>query len=899
MSDPYAAFSKPVEQDNADPYAGFSKPVASSARPTSKIIDLGDKGPPTSRPYREAVAALPIGQKYRDYQGNVRENRAGPRMLTDPRAGNPIVKNGVFDDIVGAGRRGLVEGAQGVLDLAGNIGPLGVLNAALPRGLPKPYEIATMAGLGAGSALARAVGQDEIADRMQRASLAPTARQRNANFGGEYKSQTLLGKGARYVGQMVAGAALPGSIAARVANVAVPAAGALIGGEIGGAIGGETGEDIGGVAGGIIGGLGSGLRFRTAPADVDPVALQAALDNAPMPEGVNPRDYQKAVAYVARLAEGAGKSPEDIAAVSGRGVTAAEAIGRPAQSGLGALAIREGQTGPAFEARIAERQIGRPERLLSDVAEAGQVDPEFARGDIEAMVKAGQKNAAPLYRAYEAEAPATSPRLEDLLRRPTIREAWSEAQRMARNAGDDPYALGLVDMETPGAWDRMAPPDAPMGPAAVPRGLQGGKPSQGPSLAKFIADGGGVKDATGELSAMDMDAFHRGKAFQRKLVGDGDSLDGWAVKAWERGYFPGDEPPTPNQVLDALAAEARGQPLYAREADAMAGQRQAFLEAEAERVARGGDAPIPSPEDYTGGPMPVNEPVAAQVPSWKALDLLKKAADQKIKLKYRNSLTNKLDTSLPGAMDEIAVVAQLRDEIALLNPKYGEALGVAGEYLQSKSAYEFGQSALFKPQFDARDFAKRVGKMTDAEVKAVRSGIANDILQRMMNGYLRPSLFKTPAVKAKLQAAFGREATDWLLKAMESEAAMLAFEGRYAPGAGPKSAEMLEAMRAQDEAGAFSGHIVDLGTTALTQGKTAAMSEAVRKVAGWAKSYLKTATMGVPVRDIAGDLLMSDPERLAAVLEARRLQNPPRGALSMQYRNPINGGQSALSRVRQ
>jgi hypothetical protein len=861
---------------------------------------LGDKGPPTSRPYREAVAALPIGQKYRDYQGNVRENRAGPRMLTDPRAGNPIVKNGVFDDIVGAGRRGLVEGAQGVLDLAGNIGPLGVLNAALPRGLPKPYELATMAGLGAGSALARAVGQDEIADRTQRASLAPTARQRNANFGGEYKPQTLFGKGARFVGQMAAGAALPGSIAARVANVAVPAAGALIGGEIGNAVGGETGENIGALAGSIAGGLGSAVRFRRPPVDVDPVALQAALDNAPMPEGVNPRDYEKAVAYVARLAEGAGKSPEDIAAVSGRGVTAAEAIGRPGQSGLGALGSREGQTGDALTGLIESRRLGRQDRLLSDISEAGGIDPEFARGDMEALIAAGQRQARPIYdAAINDTMPQTSSKLEGLLSRPLIRDSWKVAQRMAANNGDDPMALGLVDMETPGAWDRMAPPDAPMGPAPVPRGLQGGKPSQGPSLAKFIADGGGVKDATGELSAMDMEAFHRGKPFQRKLVGDGDSLDGWAVKAWERGYFPGDEPPTPNQVLDALAAEARGQPIYAREADPMAGQRQAFLEAESERVARGGDAPIPSPEDYTGGPMPVNEPVAAQIPSWKALDYLKKGADQVINSKYRNPLTGKVDTSIPGAREEMAVVAQLRDEMVRLNPEYGRALGVSGEYLKAQSAYEFGQNALFKSGFDARDFAKRVAGMSESEVKAVRAGIANDILQKVMNERLRLSSFKAPAIRMKLKAAFGEAETERLLKAMKTEADMAAFESRYNPGGQSITAEKTEAMRMQDGANPGEDLAIDLLRTGVRRGPFAAMGEGFGQAFDYGVSRLRSQGLDVNQRDIAGELLMSDPERLAAVLEARRLQNPPRGALSMQYRNPINGGQSALSRVRQ
>ncbi len=851
-------------------------PTAADAR-GQRIVDLGNLGPPTSPKARQAVAKLPVGAFYRDYQGNVRRNDNGPRFLTDPKAGNPVVPIGGASDAGRSLLRGIGEGVQSLIDpdLIGDAAKMFGLKPTQSQAM-SPLDVLQSASFG-GRALGRQMAGDTSgAQRDVASARANTGQGRNLSQGGGYAAQTALGRGFQSAGQLLPGAAFPASIPVRIASVAAP----LIAGEAAANIGGAMGADRGTqenlrLGGQLAGGLASAVRLKVpAPNPPDPALVQALLQQAPIPAGVSRSDYNKALAYVERLARGAGATPESIAAVSGRGVTAAEAVGRPAQSGLGALAIREGQTGPAFEARIAARQIARPERLLGDVAEAGGIDPTFARGDMEALTAAGQRQAAPLYAAAEAQMPATSSRLEDLLQRPTIRDAFKEAQRMARNAGDDPNALGLVDMETPGAFDRQLPPDAPSVAAAVPRGLQGGQSSQGPSLAKFIADGGGVKDATGELSAMDMDAFHRGKPFQRKLIGDADSLDGWAQRAWERGYFPGDEPPTPNQLLDALADEARGRPRFAREADPNVGQRQAFLEAEAERVARGGDAPVPSPDDYMGGPMPFNEPVAAQMPSWKALDLLKKAADKQINAKYRNPLTGKLDASLPGAREEIAVVAQLRDEIVKLNPRYGEALNVAGEYLSANSAYEFGQEALFRPQFDARDFAARVAKMTEAEVKAVRSGIANDILKRMMNGYLRPALFKTPAVRAKLEAAFGREETNKLLRAMESEAAMLAFEGRYAPGAGPKSAEMLEAMRAQDEGGAMAGNVIDFGTTALTQGKSAAISEVVRKVGTWAKTHLQTRGMSVPTRDIAGDILMDDPQRLAAILKLRQVTRP-------------------------
>ena len=266
MSDPYAAFSKPVEQDNADPYAGFSKPVASSARPTSKIIDLGDKGPPTSRPYREAVAALPIGQKYRDYQGNVRENRAGPRMLTDPRAGNPIVPVGGASDAGRGYLRGLGEGVQGILDPDNMVSILGGFVGAKPKADNQfsALDMIQSAAYG-GRALGRQIAGDQSgAARDVASARANTGQGRNLPQGGGYVPQTGLGRTGQVAGMMTPNALSPGSAVARAANVILPTAGTMAGGEIGQAVGGDTGRAVGEVVGGVAGGVAAGLR--TAPA---------------------------------------------------------------------------------------------------------------------------------------------------------------------------------------------------------------------------------------------------------------------------------------------------------------------------------------------------------------------------------------------------------------------------------------------------------------------------------------------------------------------------------------------------------------------------------------------------------------------------------------------------------
>jgi site-specific DNA-cytosine methylase len=106
----------------------------------------------------------------------------------------------------------------------------------------------------------------------------------------------------------------------------------------------------------------------------------------------------------------------------------------------------------------------------------------------------------------------------------------------------------------------------------------------GSSLLEFLSQRGGLIDAGGELKGMDADKWHRGQKGRRRLVvetrnaaagekltpGTVDateasklSLDEAARAAWEEGYFP--ELPdraTPEDLLSAIEAELRGNPVY-------------------------------------------------------------------------------------------------------------------------------------------------------------------------------------------------------------------------------------------------------------------------------------------------------------------------------------------------
>jgi hypothetical protein len=168
-----------------------------------------------------------------------------------------------------------------------------------------------------------------------------------------------------------------------------------------------------------------------------------ALPPRPAP-GIS-RPVAKGADYVARVALSAGITPEAlIAKASPRPVIAAEAIGKPGQVALGALARRHGQTGDALSAAIGERRVTRGPRMQEDFAKAIGISPDAAAGDIQSLVEAGRKQAAPLYdQAYAQPAPMT-PELKELLGRPSVKKAMGTAARLLEDAGENPKDHGLV-----------------------------------------------------------------------------------------------------------------------------------------------------------------------------------------------------------------------------------------------------------------------------------------------------------------------------------------------------------------------------------------------------------------------------------------------------------------------
>ena len=187
---------------------------------------------------------------------------------------------------------------------------------------------------------------------------------------------------------------------------------------------------------------------------------------------------------------------------------------------------------------------------------------------------------------FEAGAiPLDSPKLASMtlpaLERYTnnVRKIATEADRLDYlQAMEQIVAARRVQSATP------LPPSMPAAPAKLTRAQMVAEKRklnylpQGRHLAKWIADNGGVEDSGGDLASAGMREWHKGQAFQRRLVrekantdpnmftasrkaGYGYSLDDWAERAWEHGFFP--TRPTEAEMKEAIIISGNNGSIYA------------------------------------------------------------------------------------------------------------------------------------------------------------------------------------------------------------------------------------------------------------------------------------------------------------------------------------------------
>lgn len=154
--------------------------------------------------------------------------------------------------------------------------------------------------------------------------------------------------------------------------------------------------------------------------------VQATRAAARVPEN-------QAASYVNRLVTRAGQTPEGLAALPQSQKMAAEELGPVGLGHLGALARREGATAGKLEGDLALRSAQANDRILDAFAQAG-VNPQAARGNIEAIVAEGRKQAKPLYEsAFNRPGVAVwSPRVQEFLDQPETKAGLARGLQVQR-----------------------------------------------------------------------------------------------------------------------------------------------------------------------------------------------------------------------------------------------------------------------------------------------------------------------------------------------------------------------------------------------------------------------------------------------------------------------------------
>jgi hypothetical protein len=245
--------------------------------------------------------------------------------------------------------------------------------------------------------------------------------------GAAYQPKTTVGKYAKAVGSMLPNAVAPEGLIPKIAAMVLPglaSEGAAQGAQALG--GGPMAQGMARFAGGVVGGGLAGLAGG-APAPAAPVsiteqpavkAIQAALDVGKTPL----EDIQSSL--------DAGKLP---------------VATDPGLAQLGeTIATAPGAGGVAIRNAAASRMADVPDRVMGAAQSILGVDPQAARGGVDAVVAQGQAAAKPLYDAYRnTPGPMWNADLADIAARPSIKKAITTAASGLLDAGQNPTALGF------------------------------------------------------------------------------------------------------------------------------------------------------------------------------------------------------------------------------------------------------------------------------------------------------------------------------------------------------------------------------------------------------------------------------------------------------------------------
>jgi hypothetical protein len=628
----------------------------------------------------------------------------------------------------------------------------------------------------------------------------------------------------------------------------------------------EEGATGGAITGGLLRGVGVPVVSKLGAYGGDlarGVAQMVTPEGAKLGTGGQAADAaRRAVVNLARIGGvTADNLPAKIAPYAGLDQTTAEAFGNSAKNMLASVARRQGTTGDNLLTQMRMRALSQPGAILGDFKTQLGVDPEAAQGNINTLVEQGKAAAGDAFkRAYEAGAEGIDdPEVNRLLATPLGKRLMAGIQTRAQNIGRPYEALGFgnVDVPPPGEVTNPAEgmdPNNPIGGLTVRR-APSKAPSRGLSLTQWVAKQGGMGDqgATGAADVGDDLVKWRRPGFGLAAKPGGLSDEQLARMAHGAGYFPDlPEAPTPGQFNLALAKDAAGvQKLYAREPNAAAQQRFEGANADEEAIAKGyGEPPPPSEEDYGNVPLPEQEPAYQTNPTGETLDRIRRRANAMV---ARDQFGRPILTGEQGLQNEEPLAWSQDFRRALVGsdaapggayPALREPLDLSSDYLGIQSAQNAVKGKLLGgtvPDFNKAWATLKPG----AETLAGHAQLANDVMDLWGRGLLKGGKFSNPAIRLKLQTAFGDQSQPFI-DTMERRAELAASGNRMAPNSGSPTMTLQQAADATDAAqgpdmapvvaklakGNFLGAIGHgLGNLAAYS-KTAGQSEAFRNELG-------------------------------------------------------------------
>lgn len=250
-------------------------------------------------------------------------------------------------------------------------------------------------------------------------------------------------------------------------------------------------------------------------------------------------------------------------------------------------------------------------------------------------------------------------------------------------------------------------------------------------------------------------------------------------------------------------------------------------------------------------------------PSWKHLDMIKKAMDSVVTRKHTNGV-GKFTRDFQSNAD-VEGVGNFRDWLFNGNKEYQTAVSKAGDTITLRKAYEDAAN-LMSNKTTEHQYDKAVNNMTPAQLEAHKSGWVNDVFNKLQSGRLKPKDLQTPEFIAKSRRLLGETQSRQFMDAVEQELRLKAGEQRIPPGRQSITGELKHAGEEMDREAdeMLHGFISNLKRRGLSTAVVLSANDLLAKILSEARTPAEKA-----LHDEVGKLLLMKPDQLKAKLEAK------------------------------